>query len=103
MPDFDNHLKIDLGVVDLGADDADNVCSCLKKRGRIPLILIVPSAWTNWSKLASFEAEGYLWSSMGDKEMAARLAAMVRRFLPDAYPENIITVPVVKSENIGAT
>jgi len=71
-----------LAVVDAAVDEAEAACHYINESWRIPLVLMIAGKQTDWKKLTSLNASGYILEYSGDIELVARLNAMIHRFWP---------------------
>jgi len=71
--------EFDLAVVDSLAEEAEAACRRINELRAIPLVLVVGKRETDWERLQSLGADGYVPENTGKAQLAARLRAVVRR------------------------
>lgn len=74
--------QFDLAVVDSRAKTADLACHHIRKSRAVPLVLIVDPRRAAWDELEPFDADGYLPGGIENRELSARMRAMLRRLWP---------------------
>jgi Trk K+ transport system NAD-binding subunit len=73
----------DLIVVEGDEEDVAALCQSLRKCvGDVPVALVVSRNRTDWRKVSSADADGYLYREDGTSQMKARLKAITRSFVP---------------------
>lgn len=90
-------VGFDLAIVDSQAEKAETVCHCINDLWNIPLVLIVNERQADWEKLESLGAFGYVSEGVGEREIAARLRAILLRCLLDRGIEKISPLPALQS------
>lgn len=74
--------RFDLAILDSWAEEAEAACHHIHKFWGTPLVLIVNKRQVDWKRMQSLGANGYLPEEAGEVELAARIRATLRRFLP---------------------
>jgi len=76
----DKTSDYDLAIIDMALKKAENVCSIIHNKFKIPIVLITRSMQTDWSYLDSLNASGYITDSFNKNELIGRLTAISRRY-----------------------
>jgi DNA-binding response OmpR family regulator len=71
--------KFDLVIVDSLLEKADDVCDEICNFTRIPIVLILNEAETNWKSICNIDTDGFLTEDASDNELVARVKAVFRR------------------------
>lgn len=79
----ENTKEINLAMIDMAYENAENACRVIRENYKIPLVLIVKHQQVNWSYLDSLHALGYISDTFSKIELIARLEAIFRRFRKD--------------------
>jgi DNA-binding response OmpR family regulator len=75
--------SIDLIVVEGDEEDVTNLCRSLREGlGEIPVVIAVNKNRTDWTRLISADADGYLYMEDSSQEMKARIKAILRSSVP---------------------
>ncbi len=72
---------IDLAVVDSLMEEAEAVCRRIREIPGIPVVLMVSRNQADWKKFLTLDSDGYIFDGAGHLELAARLRAVLRRYL----------------------
>ncbi len=94
--------EFNLVIVDGLAEDAEAICHCMNEFRNIPLVLIVRENGTDWRRLTSIDASGYLPEETGRAELAARIKSVIRRLKHTGQAEQINFTFVLEQSKIAS-
>jgi len=77
-PGLQNKAGIDLAIIDSLSEDVESMSHHIRNLWKVPLLLIVNEGNSNWEKLYSIHADGYLRERTKGPELKARLDAILR-------------------------
>jgi DNA-binding response OmpR family regulator len=79
--DIQKEKGLVLAIVDSSRTDAVHICENIRNKGNTPIALLVNPKYTDWSEMQSIDTDCYLTETNDDNEMAARVRAVLRRFM----------------------
>lgn len=84
---LDTVSKVSLIILDEDLPDAQDLCSQIRKRYQVPIILLGSDpAEEAWNRAVTWGADAYLRRAMSRREFVARIRAILRRYLKAKHP-----------------
>ena len=79
--------ELSLAILDCCAEQAEVAYYRISKLGAIPIVFMMSDRRADWKRIQSLDAIGYLPEQAGNRELAARLRAILRRCLTHKQTE----------------
>ena len=73
--------NFDLVVVDGLAREVEVTCRRIREVGSVPIVLMIEEGQPDWKEMRPLAVDGYIPDGVNGVELAARLRAVLRRFL----------------------